>query len=65
MSLIHFRGRDLEVPLSDGTMGTYARVLKTWLKDIMYGKEPHVWGTIMEEDEDDEYEPNVEEGGHV
>lgn len=61
MSTIHFRGRDLEVPLAEGTTGTYARVLKTWLKDIMYGNEQHHWGTIMEEEEEDGQEIDGEE----
>lgn len=28
--------------------GKYAGLLKTWLKDIMYGREDHPWGVIVE-----------------
>jgi len=47
--LIHFRGKDLNIPLSEGTGGKYATVIKTWLKNIMYGKERHKWGVVVEE----------------
>lgn len=47
--MIHFRGKDLDIPLSEGTIGKYALVLKTWLKNIMYGKEQHEWGVVIEE----------------
>ncbi|MCJ1266922.1 hypothetical protein MMC22_006807 [Lobaria immixta] len=49
VSMIHFRGKDLDIPLSEGTTGKYALVLKTWLKNIMYGKEQHEWGVVIEE----------------
>jgi branched-chain amino acid aminotransferase len=49
--MIHFRGRDLEVPMVEGDTGTYAKLIKSWLVNIMYGKEEHEWGVIVEEDE--------------
>ncbi|KAF7194518.1 Branched-chain-amino-acid aminotransferase, mitochondrial [Pseudocercospora fuligena] len=44
VGLIHFRGSDHEIPMADGQSGTYARLIKTWLVDIMYGNEQHQWG---------------------
>lgn len=49
MSEIQFQGRTLDIPLSKGESGEYALHLKTWLKDIMYGKEEHEWGVIIDE----------------
>lgn len=48
VSLIHFRGKDMEVPI-DGDSGVYARVIKQWLTNIMYGKESHEWGIVVDE----------------
>ena len=51
VSVIHFRGKDLDIPMKEdaGTTGPYAKVLKSWLKGIMYGKEQHDWGVIIPE----------------
>ena len=51
VSTIHFRGTDIDFPLKEnsGTTGFYAMILKTWLKDIMYGKEQHEWGVVVPE----------------
>lgn len=49
VGLIHFRGRDLFIPM-DGDSGKYARQLKQWLSDIMYGREEHPWGIVVEEE---------------
>lgn len=49
VGLIHFRSNDLEVPMEDGTAGTYARIIKQWLTNIMYGKESHEWGVVVDE----------------
>lgn len=49
MSEIHFRGKDLEIPLSEGGSGKYAALLKMWLKSIMWGKEKHEWGVVVDE----------------
>ncbi|EME84022.1 uncharacterized protein MYCFIDRAFT_162874 [Pseudocercospora fijiensis CIRAD86] len=44
VGLIHFRGIDHDIPMADGQSGIYARLIKTWLVDIMYGNEQHPWG---------------------
>ncbi|KAA6410537.1 MAG: branched-chain-amino-acid aminotransferase [Lasallia pustulata] len=49
VSEIHFRGKDLQIPVGDGGSGKYAALLKMWLKNIMYGKEKHEWGVVVEE----------------
>lgn len=49
VSVIHFWGTDLDVPLDDGVSGKYAALIKTWLKNIMYGREDHPWGVVVEE----------------
>lgn len=47
---IHFRGKDVELPLAKGVEATYAMSIKQWLKDIMYGNVPHEWGVIVDEE---------------
>jgi branched-chain amino acid aminotransferase len=32
-----------------GNSGIYASTIKSWLVDIMYGKEKHEWGVLIEE----------------
>lgn len=49
VSSIHFRGKDLEIPMSDGATGKYAAILKTYLTNIMYGREDHEWGVVVNE----------------
>ncbi|KAK0945473.1 hypothetical protein LTR48_002660 [Friedmanniomyces endolithicus] len=49
VSVIHFRGRDIAVPM-DGDSGVYARLIKQWLSNIMYGKQQHEWGVVVEEE---------------
>jgi branched-chain amino acid aminotransferase len=34
-----------------GNTGKYAAVIKGWLTNIMYGKEQHKWGVIVEEEQ--------------
>lgn len=52
---IHYRGKDIRVPMgADGEGGAYTRVLKGWLKAIMWGGEgfeQHEWGYVVEEEE--------------
>ncbi|KAF2108240.1 branched-chain-amino-acid aminotransferas-like protein [Lophiotrema nucula] len=48
---IHFRGRDLTVPMKETTSGAYTKVVKEWLTGIMWGTEQHEWGHIVEEEE--------------
>lgn len=43
---IHFRGVDIQ-PLEKA--GKYTSLLKNWLKGIVYGKERHEWGHIIDE----------------
>jgi len=49
ISEIHHRGTDLDIPLENGVSGKYAALIKSWLGNIMYGKEDHPWGVIVEE----------------
>lgn len=49
VSSIHFRGKDLEIPMSEGVTGKYAAILKAHLTNIMYGKEDHEWGVVINE----------------
>ncbi|KAI9738466.1 MAG: hypothetical protein M1818_005363 [Claussenomyces sp. TS43310] len=48
VSDIHHRGKDLKIPVVRGNAGEYATLIKSWLKNIMYGKEQHEWGYIVE-----------------
>lgn len=36
--------------MAEGASGTYATILKTWLKDIMYGREVHPWAVVVDEE---------------
>ena len=49
VSHINFRGRDLQIPMSEGTSGSFTAIFRTILKNIMYGKENHEWGHIVHE----------------
>ena len=49
VSSIHFRGKSLEIPMSEGVTGKYAAILKTCLTNIMYGREIHEWGIVVNE----------------
>ncbi len=35
-----------------GDSGEYAALIKSWLVNIMYGKEQHEWGVVVEEKEE-------------
>lgn len=50
VEVIHFRSEDLEVPLDNGESGLYTRLIKQWLVNIMYGKEKHEWGVVVDEE---------------
>lgn len=50
VSNINFRGVILDIPMAQGTIGTYAAILKDWMNDIMYGNVDHPWGVVVEED---------------
>lgn len=44
---IHFRGKDIRVGGRES--GVYAGLVKGWLVDIMYGRERHEWGVVVDE----------------
>lgn len=50
VSVIHYRNQDLTIPTNQGNTGQYAGLLKTWLRGIMYGKENHGWGFVVDEE---------------
>jgi branched-chain amino acid aminotransferase len=49
VGLIHFRGKDIDVPMTAGESGVYAQLVKTWMMDIMYGQQSHEWGVVIDE----------------
>jgi len=49
VSRIHYRGQDLSIPMCEAGTGRYAGLLKTRLRNIMFGKERHEWGVVVEE----------------
>jgi branched-chain amino acid aminotransferase len=55
---IHFRGKDIELPLAKGHEAVYATSIKQWLKDIMYGNVEHEWGVVVDEEAATSAEPS-------
>jgi branched-chain amino acid aminotransferase len=52
ISEIHFRGKDIVVPMAKGNCGAYAETIRSWLKGIMWGSdgmESHEWGHVIDE----------------
>ena len=49
VSTVNYRDRDLKIPMARGDSGEYAALIKNWLVNIMYGKEKHEWGVVVEE----------------
>lgn len=52
ISEIHFRGKDITIPMAKGDSGAYTAALKNWLKGIMWGSdgmESHEWGLVIDE----------------
>ena len=49
VSHIHFRGKEISIPMRKGSTGEYADLVKRWLKDIMYGTVNHEWGVVADE----------------
>lgn len=49
VGLIHFRGKDIDVPMAEGESGKFARMIKGWLMGIMYGPEVHGWAKVVPE----------------
>lgn len=50
VGVVHFQGKDLQMPMAKGDTGAYAEVFKTWLADIMYGNVEHEWGVVVDEE---------------
>lgn len=49
---IHFRGKDFTVPQKEDGSGAYTKIIKSWLKGIMWGEEgceSHEWGYVVDE----------------
>ncbi|KAH7356545.1 putative branched-chain-amino-acid aminotransferase [Rhexocercosporidium sp. MPI-PUGE-AT-0058] len=51
VSVINYKEQDLQIPMARGEMGEYASLIKSWLVNIMYGKEQHEWGVVVEEEQ--------------
>lgn len=51
VSVIHYKNQDLQIPMSQGDSGPYTALVKSWLVDIMYGREQHEWGVVVEEEQ--------------
>ncbi len=52
MSQIHHRGRDVHFPMGKaGEGGAITTQVKTWIADIMYGRESHPWGVVVQEEQ--------------
>jgi branched-chain amino acid aminotransferase len=52
VGLIRFKGEDITVPQSEGNSGLFTKVVKGWLKGIMWGEEGgkrDEWGYVIEE----------------
>lgn len=50
VSLVHHRGKDVQLPMGEGEGGKFTLQLKQWMKDIMYGGEQHPWGVVVQEE---------------
>jgi branched-chain amino acid aminotransferase len=48
--VISYDGKDFAVPVSRGNSGDYAALIRSWLTNIMYGKEDHPWGVVIKEE---------------
>ncbi|OAA34177.1 Branched-chain amino acid aminotransferase II [Metarhizium rileyi] len=52
ISQIHHRGKDINIPMGpEGKAGEVTGKVKTWIGDIMYGREQHEWGVVIPEKE--------------
>ena len=55
MSLIHHRGRNINIPMGKaGEGGAITSQVKTWIGDIMYGRgegQKHPWGVVVSEEQ--------------
>ncbi|KUJ15667.1 putative branched-chain-amino-acid aminotransferase [Mollisia scopiformis] len=52
VAAINYKDEDLDIPMARGNSGDYAHLVKSWLTNIMYGKEDHEWGVVVPEVED-------------
>ncbi|KAK0727070.1 aminotransferase [Lasiosphaeria miniovina] len=50
VSLVHHRGKDVQIPLGKGDSGQYTAKIKGLMGDIMYGNEQHPWGVVASMD---------------
>jgi branched-chain amino acid aminotransferase len=50
VSCISWREEEMALKVGAEDMGQYASMIKNWLKGIMYGKERHEWGYVVEEE---------------
>ncbi|KAI0540652.1 branched-chain-amino-acid aminotransferase [Xylaria digitata] len=52
ISLIHHRGRDVQIPAGKGGEGAPITLrIKNWLVDIKYGRVEHPWGVVVPEEQ--------------
>jgi branched-chain amino acid aminotransferase len=51
VSEIEWKGDSIKMEVDEDGCGVYAALLKGWLKNIMYGKERHEWGYVVEEEQ--------------
>lgn len=49
VAIVSYKDEDLQIPMVRGDSGEYAALIKSWLVNIMYGKEEHEWGVVVEE----------------
>ncbi|KAF3936428.1 hypothetical protein ABW19_dt0204124 [Dactylella cylindrospora] len=54
VSVISYRDKVMNIPMvavseDGGKSGAYASTIKTWLKEIMYGRVDHPWGVVIDE----------------
>ncbi|CAK7211404.1 hypothetical protein SCUCBS95973_001103 [Sporothrix curviconia] len=49
VSLVHHRGQDIPVPMASAEGGKYSLLLKSWISNIMYGREDHAWAVVVPE----------------
>lgn len=52
VAVISYKDEELQIPMVRGDSGEYAHLIKTWLMNIMYGKEAHEWGVVVKEIEE-------------
>ncbi|KOS22645.1 Branched-chain-amino-acid aminotransferase [Escovopsis weberi] len=52
VSHIHHRGQEVPIPVGpEGSPAHYTALIKGWMGDIIYGREQHEWGVVIEEKE--------------